>query len=454
MRNAISSLVAIVTVVVILSLQLVLGNNQAEASGIRDAEIEHTIRLYASPLLRSAGFEPEDVRLHIIKDKALNAFVAKGQRIFLTSGLLMAAERPEQVVGVLAHEIGHISGGHLARLSGALGHARKKALVGQIIGFALGVVTKEGGVMAATSAKSSDIALKGLLKFSRTQERSADQVAIDLLEKTRTSATGLLEFFERLQDQELLVRERQDSYVVTHPLTQDRIAFLRNHVDNSRFSGNRLASDLQIAHDRMVAKLKGFINPPRQTLREYSADDPAISARYARAVALYRDARMDEALKLMDGLLMQAPDDPYFHELKGQIMFENGRLNDALPSYERAVALRPQQPLLRVGLAHVQIELTSPELNKSAINHLEQALRYDRFMPLSWQLAATAYGRNGQHGLSAVALAEHYLLLGRFVDARGQARKAMRILTENSPGWLRGQDIEAEASRARERKTR
>ena len=454
MRNAISSLAAVGAVVAILSLQLALAPNPAGAAGIRDAEIEHTIRVYASPLLRAAGYEPQDVGLHILNDKALNAFVARGQRIFMTSGLLMSADRPEQIVGVLAHEIGHITGGHLARLSGALDDARNQALIGQIIGFALGVLAKDGGVAAATSAKGSDIALKNLLKFSRTQERSADQVAVDLLDQTRSSATGLLEFFELLQDQELLVRARQDAYVVTHPLTQDRIAFVRKHVENSRYSGNQLPSLVKAMHDRMVAKLKGFINPPSQTLKEYAADDSSVSARYARAMAFYRDSRMDEALELMDGLISQAPDDPYFHELRGQILFENGKLTEALPDYERAVNLRPQQPLLRVGLAHVQIELNRPDLIKSAVGNLEQALRYDRFMPLSWQLAATAYGRNGQLGISSLALAEYHLLLGRFLDARGQASKAMRILPENSPGWLRAQDIEATAKRARDRQRR
>ena len=443
---------AIVAVIAILFLQLALARNPVLAAGIRDAEIEHTIRVYASPLLRAAGFEPEDVSLHILNDKGINAFVAQGQRIFLTSGLLMAAQRPEQVVGVLAHEIGHITGGHLARLSGTLKDARNHALIGQVIGLALGVLSKNNSVTAATNAKSSEIAVKGVLRFSRTQERSADQVAINLLEKTRTSATGLLEFFELLQGQELLVRARQDAYVVTHPRTEDRIAFVREHIEKSRYSGNHLPGRVRAMHERMTAKLKGFINPPAQTLQEYPADDPAINARYARAMAYYRDSRMEEALKLIGGLLKQLPNDPYFHELRGQILFENGKLTEALPDYERAVALRPQQPLLRVGLAHVQVELNKPPLIKAAIHNLEEALRYDRFLPLLWQLAATAYGRNGQLGRSALALSEHHLLLGRYQDAQGQAAKAMRILAKDSPSWLRAQDIENTAKSIRDRK--
>ena len=452
LRTKISSMAAIVAVIAIVSLSVSLASAPARAAGIRDAEIEHTIRTYASPLLRAAEIEQRDFGLHIVNDKALNAFVARGQRIFITSGLLMSAERPGQVIGVLAHEIGHITGGHLARLEGALDDARSQALIGQIIGLALGVLAKDAGVAAAGTAAGTGVAVKNLLKYSRIQEQSADQLAVNLLDQTQTSARGLLEFFELLQDQELLVRARQDDYVVTHPLTQNRIGFVRNHVAKSPYSDKKLPTILQAMHDRMVAKLKGFINPPSRTLFEFKADDPSVMARYARAVAYFRDARIAQALPLIDGLIADAPGDAYFHELKGQMLFENGRIKEALPSYQKAVDLQPGQPLLRVGLAHAQIELNQPDLISVALRNLEQAIRYDRFMPLSWRLAATAYGRSGDIGMSALALAEQNLLLGRNLDAAGQAKKAQRLLKDNSPSWLRAQDIVNTADRARRKK--
>ena len=425
-----------------------LAPDPARTASIRDAEIEHTIRTYASPLLRAAGIEPSDLGLHIVNDKALNAFVARGQRIFISTGLLMASDRPAQVIGVLAHEIGHITGGHLARLDDALDDARSQALIGQLIGIAIGILAKDGGVAAAGSAAGTGVAVKNLLKYTRSQEQSADQVAVNLLDQSRISARGLLEFFEILQDQEILVRARQDPYVVTHPLTSSRIDFIRNHVSKSPYSDNKLPTKLQALHDRMVGKLKGFINPPAQTLNDFKADDPSVMARYARSVAYYRDARLSEALPIVEGLIAEAPDDPYFHELKGQILFENGKLDEALPAYQKSVDLQPKQPLLRVGLAHVQLELNRPDLVPVALGNLEQAIRYDNTMPLTWRLAAIAYGRDGQLGLSALALAEHNLLLGRNLDAEGQAKKAARLLKENSPGWLRAQDIAATAERA------
>jgi predicted Zn-dependent protease len=452
LRTSVSSMAATVAVTAIVSLYLTLAPGSARAAGIRDAEIEHTIRTYASPLLSAAGIDQRDVGLHIVNDKTLNAFVSRGQRIFVTTGLLMASEHPGQLIGVLAHEIGHITGGHLARLEGAVDDARTEALIGQIIGIALGVLAKDGGVAAAGSAAGTQVAFKNLLKYTRVQERSADQVAVGLLDQTRTSANGLLQFFEILQDQELLVRARQDPYALTHPLTQNRISFVRDHVEKSKYSNNKLPTRLRAMHDRMVAKLKGFINPPLQTLREFKPTDTSVMARYARAVALYRDARLDDAIPLVDGLIAQAPDDPYFHELRGQILFENGKLEKALPSYQKAVDLRPNQPLLRVGLAHVQIELNRPELLKAALANLLQAIRYDRHMPLTWRLAATAHGRNGQLGLSALSLSEFNLLSNRLLDAEGQAKKAMRLLKKNSPAWQRAEDIAAAAGQVRRKR--
>ncbi len=437
-------------VVVFLSTALLAAGSWVPATAqglIRDAEIEHTIRTYATPLLRAAALVPDDVDFHLVKGPELNAFVARGQRIFLSTGLLMRAEHPGQVMGVIAHEIGHITGGHLARLEGAISDAEDQALIGSIIGIAIGVLSGEPGAGAAGTAKAQEIAFKNLLKFTRTQERSADQVAVDLLDQTRVSARGLLEFFEVIQDQELLHRSRQDPYAITHPLTRDRIAFVEDHVSKSRYSDAGIPSALKAEHDRMRAKLAGFLDPTSKTLGDFMADDTSVASRYARSIAYYRDANLAEALPLIDGLIAQMPDDPWFQELKGQMLFENARGSEALPYYRKAVELRPNEPLLRVGLAHVMIELDGPGMLENAEAHLKQALRRERYMPLAWRLAAITYGRNGELGLSALSLAEYNLLTGHPFDAMGQAQKAMRLLKEGEPAWLRAQDLFATAER-------
>jgi predicted Zn-dependent protease len=418
---------------------------------IRDAEIENTIRAYASPLFDAAGLDPDAVNVYLIQDKALNAFVAGGQNIFVTTGLLMRAENSLQVIGVIAHETGHIAGGHLARMADELRGASNQALIAQILGVLIAVGTGQGGAAVAVGAGGIHLAERTLLQYSRVQEQAADQAALQYLDRTRQSARGMAEFFDILGDQELLSAARQDPYVLTHPLTRDRAEFVRNHVAKSPNSGVAANPRFEEMFRRMRAKLVGFVEPVARTQQAYPDKDASLPARYARAIALYRAARLDAAVPLVDGLIAEEPKNPYFHELKGQMLFETGKVKEALAPYVESVRLAPNEPLLRTSLAHVQIELNDPALEHEALRNLMAALQKDTANPTAWRLAATAYGRNGDLGMSALSLAEFNLLTGKPVDARGQAIRAKRLLKEGSPGWLRAEDIERATDRARSR---
>ena len=443
-RISLLSAIAIVT----LAGGMTQGPGPSPALGaglIRDAEIENTIRIYATPLLNAAGLDVETVRIYIVRGRTLNAFVAGGQRLFVTTGLLRRNSDPSEVIGVMAHEIGHISGGHLVRLQASIREAGTTAMIAQLVGVA--VLAGDPGAGLAVGAGGLQVAERSLLKFSRTQERSADQAAIRLLERTGQSARGLRDFLAFLSQQELLHSSRQDRYLLTHPVTRDRMAFIENHLARSRYSNRPATAVIVALHRRMAAKLAGFIDPPAVTLRTYKADDGSLSARYARAIAYYRIPDLDKAVPAIDGLIAERPLDPYFRELKGQMLFENGRLAEALPEYEAAVRLRPDAPLLRVGLAHVQIELARPVLIDRALGHLKHALQSDPDNAHAWRLAATAYGRRGQLGLSALSSAEYSIRTGRTADAGGQAARAARLLKNGTPNWLRAQDIIAQVKR-------
>ena len=443
------SLSTIFTIVTLLTA-LVLGGQAHAAQGpslIRDTEIENTIRAYAAPLLRAAALDPESFSVKLVRSDTLNAFVAGGQRLFLTTGILRRTDNAVQVIGVMAHEIGHIAGGHLVRLKGKLRDADNRALLSQIFGVAVGLLSGSPEAAVAATAGGLQVTERTFLRFSRTQESAADQSAVRLLDQTGQSARGMLEFLDLLSGQELLRSSRQDPYVRTHPLTQDRIAFIRNHVDRSPYSARPVSRAFAEMHRRMVAKLDGFMDSPARTLRFYKAGDSSLPARYARAIAYYRQPDLDKALPLVDGLIAQYPDDPYFHELKGQILFENGRIAAALPSYQTAVRLLPDAPQLRVGLAHAQIELNRADLLPQATQNLRRALGIDRNFALAWRLSATAYGRAGKMGLSAWSLAEYSILTGRKKDARAQAARALRLLKTGTPAWLRADDIAREVKR-------
>ncbi len=411
-----------------------------QLSIIRDAEIEDTIRGYAAPLFSAAGLSAEAVEVHIVASSQLNAFVAGGQKIFVFTGLLLASESPGQITGVLAHEVGHIVGGHLARAHDALRTATAQSILAAVLGVAA-AASGRGDVAGAIILGGARLTQTKLLQYSRTQESAADQAALKLLDSTGQSATGLLTFLDILGDQEALLQESQDPYVRSHPLTRERLRTVRNHIAGSAHSARSDSPESFATHRRMKAKLIGFLRSPRRAVKAYPKTDQSIEGRYARAIAYYRIPELTKALTEIDALLAAHPHNPYFHELKGQMLFENGRGLAALPSYERAVALKPESGLLRLGLARVQIAADDPTLHAEAIRHLEVAVRDESGHPGVWHQLAVVYGRAGDLGMSALATAEEYLLRGRNDEARRQAERAQGRLAEGSPGWLKAQDI-------------
>ncbi|MFQ5984119.1 MAG: M48 family metalloprotease [Alphaproteobacteria bacterium] len=407
---------------------------------IRDAEIENTIRTFAAPLLQAAGIDAEAVRVHLVRDKRINAFVAEGMNLFINTGLLLESQSANQVIGVIAHEVGHIAGGHLARTHGARKDASAAAILAAILGAAVTVAgSGEGG--AAVAATGQELARRSFLRHSRVQEQTADQAALRFLEASGQSPRGLVEFLDVLADQEVLIGSSLPPYLRTHPLSRERIGLLRYRLEASPFNDKPAAAELEERHRRMHAKLHGFLDRPDRTFARYSEGDMSLEARYARAIAYYRIPDLERALAALDGLIAERPDDPFFHELRGQVLFENGRLREAVASYQRAVDLLPDEPQLRVGLARALTESGAAEAIAPAITHLEEAVRRDPKDSSAWRLLSVAYGRDGQLGMADLASAEQAYLGRRRDDAIRFATWAQKRLKEGSPGWLRAADI-------------
>ena len=419
-----------------LSLQPSLARARS-VSLIRDAEIERTLQRFTAPILEAAGLGSDAVRLYIVNDPQLNAFVAGGMNLFLNTGLLMRSEDPSQLIGVVAHEVGHIAGGHLSRV----GTAQRKATAEMILAAVLGAATAAvgaPGLGTAIIAGGQSYAQEGLMRFSRGQEQAADQAALTYLERAGVSARGLAEFFRILENQNVLAVSRVSPYLQSHPLTRDRILFVENHVADR--SAVALPDGWAEAHARMVAKLRAFLNDPREVLATYR-DDQSLIGRYARAIARYRLPDLQQAIEEIDGLLAEHPGDPYFHELKGQMLFENGRVDAAVAPYREAVRLAPDSALLRIGLAQALIESGSPGGISEAADHLEEAIQRESSNAMAWRLLGIAEGREGQQGLSDLAFAEYALLVGKPEDARLYARRAEDKIAASDPAWLRLQDI-------------
>jgi predicted Zn-dependent protease len=416
--------------------------SSAQALGlIRDAEIEATIRAYASPLWTAAGLDAGFVQVHLIDDDRINAFVAGGQQLFMNTGLLVKSKNANQVIGVIAHETGHLAGGHLARMQDELRHRTIESIIALAAGVGAGLATGNAGVGVGTVLLGQNVTLRNFLKYSRTQESSADQAALKFLDATHQSARGLLDFFRILEGEMALFGGNQDPYLTTHPLVPERIDAVQAHVDQSPYSDAKEPEAFDIMHDRMVAKLVGYLRPLDRVMHDYPATDTSLPARYARAIALFRVSRFPESLAIMDSMLKDAPDDPFFLEQKGQILFQAGRVKEALPFYQRALALKPMEPLIRAETAQVMIETEDPQYLKEAIADLNEATRMEPDEASSWHLLAIAQGRAGNLPEASLSQAEEQLALGKKKQAKFFANKAMDGLPIGSPSWQRAQDI-------------
>ncbi|MGH7060287.1 MAG: M48 family metalloprotease, partial [Stellaceae bacterium] len=317
---------------------------------LRDTEVESDIRTMMTPIWKAAGLDPDAVHVYLVADGSINSFVAGGQNIFINSGLLLRAKTPNQLIGVLSHETGHIAGGHLYKGAEAMRNASIEEIIAMIAGAAATAASRGTGGGAALLG-AAGVGQRAMAQFSLGQEATADHAALNYLDATHQSARGLLEFFEVLQGEEFLSGESRDPYLIDHPLTEERIRYVREHVERSPYSNapDTAANIAMLA--RMKVKLSAFVQPPSTTLASYPASDQSVLARYARAIAYYRIPQLDQALPIIEGLIRQYPSDPYFRELKGQMLFENGRIGDAIGPYQEAVRLAPAAALLRIGLA-------------------------------------------------------------------------------------------------------
>ncbi|MGE0152551.1 MAG: M48 family metalloprotease [Reyranellaceae bacterium] len=430
--------------------QAAAAQSREKISLIRDAEIENAIRAYARPLFEAAGLENDAVSVHIVNDPAINAFVAGGQRLFLFTGLMMRAATAGQVRGVIAHETGHIAGGHLARLQEQLENATIENILEMLLTAAAIAGSTAAGAQTGTSRGGGPpvgVAQRGLFSYTRAQEQAADQAAVTLLDRIGQSSQGLADFTAMLMQQELVAGLRPDPYLRTHPLTQERVAFLRQHVETSRFSKVPVPAQLETMHERVVAKLYGFIDPA-QALRKYPPSDNSVAGRYARSIAYYRSGNLPEAVGLIDGLIRQMPNDPYFHELRGQMLFENQRIAESIVSYERAVALLPQSGLLKIALAHALLQNPTPAQSQRAQKLLETVEQRERDSGY-WRQMSMIYDQTGNIGMRALALAELAYARGDRVDALRHATAAEQNLKFGTPAYQRAQDIRFLAERPR-----
>ena len=415
-------------------------------SVIRDAEIERTLKQMCLPIFQAAGLGPESVELFIIQDRSLNAFVV-GRNMAFHTGLLEQLETPEELYGVIAHETGHIAGGHSVARSDAVRSSTGPLILSTILGIAA-AAAGAGDAGAAIIAGGQHVAQRGFLKYTRGQESSADQAGLTYLETAGVDPSGMIKTLKRLKSEEIVTIGRQDPYAYTHPLSQARINLLAQRVASSPARGRATAEDTRYWHARMRAKLRGFLDNPLTTLQQVSASDRSEIAVLTRAIAYHRALDAGAALREVDALLSLRPNDPYYWELKGQILFEGGDARQAVPAYQKAVSLAPGETLLQVAYARALLALGDRNSDTVARDALLAATRQDRLDADAWRQLATAQSRLGDRGGATLSTAEFQALQGSLKAAERNARSVQETAPTGSPAWLRAGDIIAEVERA------
>jgi predicted Zn-dependent protease len=413
---------------------------------VRDAEIENTLTVYTEPVLRAAGLDPADVKISIVGDATVNAFVTGGQRIFVHTGLIMEAQNPNEIIGVLAHETGHISGGHLARSREAMRYAMRPALIAIGLGI-LAIAAGAPDAGAALIAGSGQFAQGNFVRHTQIQESSADQAGAALLEQTGQSGAGLISFFNReFRPHEYAVR-RVPAYMVTHPFTSDRIEALRRRVEAAEHYDVKDTPENVRRFQFMQAKLVGFTQPLARTLQVYPPSDRSQAARYARAIAYCGcgvQAKVPDLVRAraeINSLIADDPRNPYFQELAGQILYENGRAAESLPYHRRALELAPRTALLEINLARAMLQADERAGADEAIRLLQRALQSEPENAFAWRTLAEAHEAKGQEGLARLASAEQAYSVGDFGTAVNFAERARRTLTQGTVSWQRASDI-------------
>ncbi len=428
---------------VLILTWLLIWPTQTWAQGriiIRDAELEGTIKQWVAPIIRAAGLQPDEVNIIFVQDESVNAFVAGGPNIFIHTGLIEKADRPEELLGVIAHELGHIHGGHITRTAAVANRLSYEVMLATVLGGAAAILSGEPGAIAAATAAAQATATNQFLTHSRVQESSADQAAISYMQQAGIPTTGFVSFLGKLADQELLPASQQSAYMRTHPITRERIEDVQRRV--SLLAQPQTPAAMMDTYQLLRAKLAGYTKP-QQIDWIYNPKDTSLPARYARAIAAYRQQRVGDALKMVDGLLVDQPKNAYFHELKGQMLMDFARVKEAQGSYAKAVSLAPDQPLIRIAYAQslMEADVNNKKAQQQAIDELKRALLKEGRMPRLHRLLATAYGRLGDEGMVALHLAEEALLQKRTADATGQANRAIAKLPRGSAGALQAQDI-------------
>ena len=416
---------------------------------IRDAEAEQLLREYTRPILRTAGLEKQNIQVVILNEKGFNAFVADGRRIFINYGALMQSDTPNQIIGVLAHETGHLAGGHLAKLRERLAEAQTQMIIAMLLGAGAMVAGARSGSSNSGLANAGAAAIAGpqemirrtLISYVRQQEENADRAGVKFLTATGQSAKGMYETFRRFTNESLFAARDADPYLHSHPMPAERVAALEELARSSPYWDKKDDPALQLRHDMVRAKVSAFMERQDTVYRRYPPSNDSLPARYARAIATYLHGDLRSALAQMDGLIQVQPNNPYFYEVRGQALLEGGKPAEAIAPLRKALQLSNNAPLIEMLLGQALVATDNKAYAEEAIAILRSAVARETEAPLGYTQLAMAYGRKGDFAQADLASAQAAFLRGDNKTARELASRAKTRFAIGTPGWVKADDI-------------
>lgn len=430
-----------------VGFQLLMGSHDSIAAieykkgtVIVDDEVEEILYGWISQLFKVAGLKDHKPRIYLVVDPEINASATIGGVIIIHTGLIAKCENSEQLLGVLAHEVGHIAGGHVSRMDQAHNEAILPASAAVILGGALAAATGNPSLLMAGLAGGGTLYERTFLKFSRTQESSADTAAIEYLGKLGWGITGLRDFFNVLNSKTAYYASIVSPYALTHPLTAERIKCVEHHLASQ--ADKHPPADIERSFQRLKAKIVGFFDTPKAVLKDLSKYKLSNEGqKYAKAIALYRTGRYQDALSQLDDLLQTAEGNPWYYEMKGEVLFDMGKMGEAIDLLKKAVAKRPQAKYIKIMLAHALMESKQSGGADEAKGLLIPITQKDPENGFAWRLLAQAQGKGNDMGGAALAMAEEALQRGDIPFAMTQTNKALKILPKGSVSHLRAQDL-------------
>jgi predicted Zn-dependent protease len=427
-----------------LAATLLIGTDlPAFAQGLnilRDTETEEMLKSYEQPLARAAGLQPDAVHVWLLGDPDVNAFVAFGSNMFVLSGIILTVKTPNELIGVMAHETGHIKAGHLIRGNVGMEKATIPMLLSLVVGVAA-MIAGAGEAGMVLMGLGQAVAQAQFAQFTRVQESTADQIALQLLLATHQSPQGIYDTFARFASEEAQGAYKIDPYAVDHPVGQQRLDDIQGGVDSSPYRDVKDSPAVTHTFEMVQAKLAGFTLPVETALNHYPVSNTSEVARYARTMIYLRQPQLTKALTEVASLIAEEPNNPYFYEVQGQIYLSMARPQDAIPAYQRAVSLKPQAPQLRLALAVAQLATDRPDMSQAALSNLKVASLAENDDVFTWYETAQAYSNLKNLPMANLATAESYYAAGAMQQAVQFAARARRDLPQGTSDWERANDI-------------